>query len=133
MAYSTQDVLDANETVVDEYDDGSRLVEIEHDGDDEATYRLELHASGRHFDDLGEERARLAFDVYTLVGGFDVPHDIGPIPLPVATEDRRTIAAYLFALEEYSYDDVADALDVQTRTVWDYVSTVRGRARDDSE
>jgi hypothetical protein len=130
---TTQDVLDENETVLDEYEDGSRLVEIEHDGDDDATYRLELAASGRRFENLGEERARLAFDVYTLVGGFEAPRERAAIPLAVATADRRVLAAYLYAFDGYQYADVAEKLGVNTRTVWDYASTVRSRARDQGE
>jgi hypothetical protein len=130
---TTQDVLDENETVVDEYEDGSRLVEIENDGDDEATYRLELARSDRDFENLSRDRARLAFDVYTLVDGFEPPNRVNAVPIAVATADRRVLAAYLYSMLLWEYDDVADVLGVNTRTVWDYVSTVRSRARGDSE
>lgn len=127
---SRQDVLDENESVVVELEDGSRLVEIV-DPDsyrDRFSYRVEtVYAGTNTFDD--ERRAKLMLDLYVVVDGFERPESVAvAIPLDVVLAGRAAVATYLYAVRGWSSESVADRLDVSRRTVWEYLSDVRREA-----
>lgn len=129
-AETTQDVLDANETVVVELDDGSRLIEIE-DADsyqDRFSYRVSTpYDADATVDD--ERRAKLWVALYALVDAFERP--MGPsasIPLPVVLEGSAAVAVYLYAVRGWESESVADTLDVSRRTVWDYLHDIRDQS-----
>jgi hypothetical protein len=123
-APTRQDVLDENETVVGELDDGARLVKIETEQGD-TRFRFEPpHESTRPIDD--KTRAKLWFVLYALAEGFSTPSDPTHVPVDVALEGKPAVAAWLYAVGHDS-DAVADRLGVSRKTVWDYMSRVRRR------
>lgn len=127
---TTQDVLDEHERVLVELFDDSRLVEVE-DPDsyrDRYSYRVET-ATGfeKTFED--GRRAKHMIALYALVDAFEEPAPFPvAIPLDVVTAGRPAVATYLYAVREWSSEDVANALDVSRRTVWDYLYDVRQAA-----
>lgn len=132
MIDTTQDTIADNETVLEDFDDGARLVEVEDQETiiDRLSYRITTPYDVGDFEQSSEKVARLWFDLYRLVDGFSKP-ERGAIPHDVALEGRPAIACWLYAVEGYSSEDVAEKLDVKRRTVWDYFSEIRLRVDGD--
>ena len=129
---TTQTVLDENESVEIELDDGARLIEIDDpDRYDSVEYRIETPiASPETLEDA--RRAELWIALYALTGGFRPPTIAGSyVPVDVALEGTPAIAVYLYAVAGQSSEDIADRFGFDSRrTVWDYLSTIRRRAAD---
>jgi len=83
-----------------------------------------------HFDD--GKKAVLYISLLITVGDFD-QKDVGDdgVPLEVALDGRPAIAAYLYAVQEEPTREIAGTLGMDRRTVWDYWSKIRKRARED--
>lgn len=134
-AETRQDTLAENETVLLELDDGSRLVEVDDSESyqDPLSYRVETSFGDEitlagDIDQDGERRARLWIHLYDLVGGFKKPSRPTTIPLDVVVDGKPAVATYLYSVEEWDSESVADRLDVSRRTVWDYLSEIRRRS-----
>lgn len=128
----TQDVLDRNETVLVELDDGTRLVEID-DRDsypDRKSYRVEsAYGDVVALDD--ERRAELFIKLYAAVGGFSRDESTQiVVPIDVVTHGKAAVATYLHAVSGLDSETIADRLGVSRRTVWDYWSSIRTDAAD---
>jgi hypothetical protein len=126
----TQDTIDENETVLEDFDDGARLIEVvdKESYRDRESYRIETPFDSDSFEFTSEKRARLWFDLYRLVGGFAVPQ-AGAIPHDVGLEGTPAIACWLYAVEGFDSESVADSMGIKRRTVWDYFSEIRDRRR----
>lgn len=127
---TTQDTLSANERVVVELDDGTRMIErdesaVEPDDGDAWRYRIETP-----YDDVrlaDERQARLWVAVYALVDGFELPDAIA-IPVPVVVAGRPYVVSYLHAVRGWRTRDIAETFDITRKSVWDHWSRVRTQA-----
>lgn len=126
-----QETLADNETVLDGLGDGTRLVEIEETDSYQSrhSYRIET-AYGEEYRLDDERRAKLWYCLYSITGGFSKP-DRNDVPLEVVLEGRPAVSTYLYAVQGLSSEDVAETFGFGSkRTVWDYLSEIRGEARE---
>ncbi|WP_226481297.1 hypothetical protein [Natrinema amylolyticum] len=119
---------DTDESVVDAYVLGVRIVEIDATDGDDSCYRFEApNHTEIAFDDL--EDARLYADVYFAVNGF-VEENTGDrgVPPEIVQAGKDTLAAYLVTCPWADIEWVASFYGVMPPEIERYLSWVRERA-----
>lgn len=125
MHIMAQETLDENESVIEEYDHGGRVVKV---GNWNATYRYdEPNPSGGYVShEYDSERRATAHGILHAVA--DYRSGDTQIPLSVVCEGKKAVATYLYTESGLSPAYIANKMGLAEQTVQQYITDfLKGR------
>lgn len=95
--------------------------------------RKDLNGETFYFAALNQEaaeaRARIFEELWIGLGGWDPFVESKAVPIEVACAGKPAIAAYLYACELHSADEISDELGIASSTVNQYIADIKAGRR----